>query len=58
MGKNKKNPSDGGGWIGVGVAIGAAAFVATKDPLWIPLGVVVGAALSWRTLRDQKQHRN
>jgi len=37
-----------GNWIGVGTAVGAALFVLTDEPLWIALGVVLGAALDWR----------
>ena len=37
-----------GNGIGVGTAIGAALFVLTDEPLWIALGVALGAALDWR----------
>jgi hypothetical protein len=34
--KNKvKNSNNGGNWIGVGTAIGAAVFAATNEPVWI-----------------------
>lgn len=36
-----------GNGIGVGTAIGAALFVLTDEPLWIALGVALGAALDW-----------
>ena len=36
-----------GAWIPIGVAIGVAISVATKDPTWIAVGVAVGAGLSW-----------
>jgi hypothetical protein len=32
----------------VGSAIGAAVFSATNEPTWIAIGVVFGAALSWK----------
>lgn len=37
-----------GNGIGVGTAIGAVLFVLTNDPVWIALGVALGAALGWR----------
>ena len=47
----KKTLKNTGGWVGVGAAIGAAVFAATKESTWIAVGVAVGAAISW------KQHR-
>lgn len=44
--KNKKINNAGNG-IGVGVALGAALFVLTNEPVWIALGVAVGAAFDW-----------
>ena len=32
---------------GVGVAVGAVAFVLTGGPLWIAAGAVAGATLEW-----------
>jgi len=47
--KNKvKNSNNGGNWIGVGTAIGAAVFALTNEPVWIAVGVAIGAALGWR----------
>ena len=43
-----KTPNNVGNWVGVATAIGAAVFAATNEPVWIALGVAVGAALSWR----------
>ena len=40
LGKNKK-----GGWIAVGVAVGTAIAVATKEPAWVAVGVAFGAAV-------------
>ena len=37
-----------GNWVGVGTAIGAVIFILTKEPLWIALGVVIGAAIDWK----------
>ena len=45
MDKKIKNT---GSMIGVGTAIGAAVFAATGEPVWIAVGVTIGAALSWR----------
>ena len=48
MGKNKKkNFDNSGAWIGVGAAVGAAIYAATKEPTWLAVGVAIGAALSW-----------
>ena len=38
-----------GNGIGVGTAIGAFLFVLTREPVWIALGVAIGAALDWET---------
>jgi hypothetical protein len=47
MNKKSNNLKNTGNWIGVGTAIGVAAFAATKEPTWIAVGVAVGAALDW-----------
>tara|TARA_B100001287_G_scaffold30252_1_gene21581 strand:+ start:196 stop:384 length:189 start_codon:yes stop_codon:yes gene_type:complete len=39
---------NGGNWIGVGTAIGAAVFAATNEPVLIALGVAIGAAVGWQ----------
>ena len=44
-----------GGWIGVGAAIGAAVFSATNEPTWIAIGVVFGAALSWKKPKNKNK---
>ena len=44
--KNKKMENSGNG-IGVGVAFGAVLFVLTNEPVWIALGVAIGAAFDW-----------
>ena len=48
MSKKCKNPDNGGNWIGVGTAIGAAVFAATNEPVWIADGVAIGATLGWQ----------
>ena len=54
MNKKFKNSDNGGNWIGVGTAIGAAVFAATNEPVWIALGVAIGAALCW----GKKKNKN
>ena len=49
-----KTPNNVGNWVGVATAIGAAVFAATNEPVWIALGVAVGAALSWRKPKNLK----
>ena len=53
--KNKVKNSNGGKWIGVGTAIGAAVFAATNEPVWIAVGVAIGAALGWRKPKNKKE---
>ena len=48
MDKKTGNSSIAGHWIGAGTAIGAVTFVFTREPVWIALGVAIGAALDWR----------
>ena len=47
---DKKTESSGvaGNWIGAGTAMGAVAFVFTREPILIALGVAIGATLDWR----------
>ena len=45
---DQKTRRNVGNWIGVGTALGAAFFVLTHEPLWIALGVTLGAALDWQ----------
>ena len=47
---NKKNIS--GNWIGAGVGIGAVLFAFTEDPVWVAVGVAIGAGLDW-TFRNK-----
>ena len=44
--KNKKTANAGNG-IGAGVALGAVFFLLTNEPVWIALGVAIGAAYDW-----------
>ena len=53
MDKRPENPQRADDWIGVGVALGAAVFVATNEPVWIALGVAMGAALGWQKPEQQ-----
>ena len=48
--KNKKGISDN--WIEAGVGIGAMLFALTEDPVWIGVGVALGAGLDW-TFRNK-----
>ena len=57
MNNRLKNSKNGGNWIGVGTAIGAALFAATNEPVWIAVGVAVGAALGWRKPKDQNNNK-
>jgi len=45
--QQKKNVNNSGKWIGVGVALGAAFFALTKDPVWVGVGVALGGAMDW-----------
>ena len=55
MNKKFKNSDNGGNWIDVGTAIGAAVFAATNEPVWIAVGVAIGAALGWRKPKNKKE---
>ena len=48
MNKKFKNSNNVGNLVGVGTAIGAAGFSATNEPVWIAVGVAIGAALGWQ----------
>ena len=37
-----------GSWIGIGTAFGVVVFAATNEPVWIAVGVAIGAALGWK----------
>ena len=36
-----------GNLIAVGTAIGVAVFAITNEPVWIAVGVAIGAAIGW-----------
>ena len=55
MNNRLKNSKNGGNWIGVGTAVGAAFFAATNEPVWIAVGVAIGAALGWRKPKNKKE---
>ena len=51
MNKKPKSSWNTGTLIAVGVAIGAGLFAATSEPLWVAVGIGVGAALSLKKRR-------
>ena len=51
MNKKPKSSWKTGTLIAVGVAIGAGLFAATSEPLWVAVGIGVGAALSLKKRR-------
>ena len=55
MNNRLKNSKNGGNWIGVGTALGAAFFAATNEPVWIAVGVAIGAALGWRKPNNKNE---
>ena len=55
MNNRLKNSKNGGNWIGVGTAAGAAFFAATNEPVWIAVGVAIGAALGWRKPNNKNE---
>ena len=46
--KEPEKSSFAGNWIGVGVALGGLVFVLTSEPVWIAVGVAIGAGLDWK----------
>ena len=55
MNKKLQSSDTAGNWIGAGTVIGAAVFAATNDPVWIAVGVAIGAAMSWRKPKNEKE---
>ena len=55
--KNSNKTGNARQWVGVGTAIGVVVFAATNEPVWIAVGVAMGAALSsgWRKSKDQNK---
>ena len=48
-----KNSNNAGNWIGVGTGIGTAVFAARNEPVWIAVGVAIGAVLGWRKPKNK-----
>jgi uncharacterized protein YaaW (UPF0174 family) len=46
MENKKKNDGNSGNWFGVGTGVGATIFALTGEPVWIAIGVALGAAIS------------
>ena len=46
--KEPKKSNYAGNWIGVGTALGALIFALTSEPVWIAVGVAIGAGLDWK----------
>ncbi len=56
MNKKFGHTYNAGNWVGVGTAIGAVIFILTKEPLWIALGVVIGAAIDWKKTKVENKN--
>jgi hypothetical protein len=56
MKKNKEpeKSSFAGNWIGVGTALGALIFALTSEPVWIAVGVAIGAGLDWKKPKSKE----
>jgi hypothetical protein len=52
--KESEKSNYAGNWIGVSVGFGALVFVLTNEPVWIAVGVAIGAALDWKRLKDKQ----
>ena len=46
MNDKKKSFKKMGSMVGIGTAMGAAIFAATNEPVWLAVGVALGAAIS------------
>ena len=46
--KKIENSGIVGHLVGVDAALGASAFLLTRESIWIALGVAIGAALDWQ----------
>ena len=53
MNKKFSHTYNAGNWVGLGTAIGAIIFILTKEPLWIAFGVVIGAAIDWKKIKNK-----
>ena len=47
MEDKKKNVGNSSIWVGVSTGVGAAVFALTGEPVWIAIGVALGAAIGW-----------
>ena len=54
MNQEPKKPMNAGNWIGVGVALGGLVFVLTSEPVWIAVGIAIGAALDWKMPKNKE----
>ena len=54
MNMKHKNSNNSGALIGVWTAIGAAVFASTNQPVWLAVGVAIGAAFSWQKPKNKK----
>jgi len=50
----QKNSINSGAWIGVWTAIGATVFALTNQPVWLAVGVAIGAAFSLQKPKNKK----
>jgi drug/metabolite transporter (DMT)-like permease len=54
MNKEPKKSMNAGNWMGVGVALGGLVFVLTSEPVWIAVGVAIGAAVDWKRPKNKE----
>ena len=54
MNKQPKKSINAGNWIGAGTALGGLVFVLTSEPVWIAVGVAIGAALDWKRPKNKE----
>ena len=54
MNKEPKKSMNAGNWIGAGVALGGLVFILTSEPVWIAVGVAIGAALDWKKPKSRE----
>ena len=52
--KEPEKSSFAGNWIGVGTALGALIFALTSEPVWIAVGVAIGAGLDWKKPKSKE----
>jgi hypothetical protein len=43
-----------GAWLAIGLAVGAALWVATDQVVWLAVGVAIGAALGFQSGRTKR----